>query len=145
MRNSTTILVLVALSLGGCNPESQPEPPDLSDVIPILPLPPGFEPVSVAGSEDALQLTFRSKVGQDRVALFYRQTFTTDPWTLVSDTHAPDGSSVLYAEVDGSPLWVRIATTPGVPGSTIQLSGALVNQDVNLLDSLSNMGDGEGN
>ena len=145
MRYSTTILAFAALAFGGCNPESQPEPPDLVDVMPILPLPPAYEPVSVAGSDDALQLTFRSTVDQDNVALFYRQTFTVDPWTLVSDTHAPDGSSVLYAEVDGSPIWVRISSTPGAPGSTIQLSGALVNQEGHLLDSLPNTSDGEGN
>ncbi len=145
MRFIKTIPVLAVIVLGACNPESQPERPQLGDVIPILPLPPEYVPVSVTGSEEALQLTFRSSVDQDVVANFYRQTFTREPWTLLSDTRTSDGANVLYAEAYDSPLWVRIVRTPGAPGSTIQLSGALVNQDTTLIDSLSlTSGSGDG-
>ena len=132
----------VLATVAACNPESQPERPEIGEVMSILPLPPDFEPVSVTGSEDALQLTFRSRVDQDAVATYYRRTFAEEPWVLISDTKAPDGASVLYAEVDNRPLWVRIVSTPGAPGSTVQLSGAVVKGDSTLVDSLAAASDG---
>ena len=129
--------MLTTIALAGCNPESQPEPPKLGEVLPILPLPPEYQPVSVTGSEEALQLTFRSALDQEMVARYYRRTFADEPWTLVSDAMSPDGANVLYAEVYDSPIWVRIVNTPGAPGSTVQLSGAVVNRDPALIDSLA--------
>ncbi|MEE8061442.1 MAG: hypothetical protein V3T16_06410 [Gemmatimonadales bacterium] len=144
MRIFKVIPVLAVIALAACNPESQPEPPQLGEVMPIVPLPPEFEPVSITGSDEALQLTFQSPVDQDMMAGYYRRTFAAEPWTLVSDTKASDGADVLYAEVYGSPLWVRITSTPGVPGTTIQLSGAVVNRDSTLIDSLSATGGSDG-
>lgn len=144
MRIFKVIPVLAVIALAACNPESQPEPPQLGEVIPILPLPPEYVPVSITGSEEALQLTFVSIVDQDVIARFYRQTFTREPWTLLSDTKTSDGANVLYAEAYDSPLWVRIIRTPGAPGSTIQLSGALVSRDTSLIDSLAEASGSDG-
>lgn len=46
-------------------------------------------------------------------------------------------------ENDSTPLWVRIVRTAGAPGSTIQLSGALISRDTALVDSLTVSPDGQ--
>lgn len=85
--------------------------------------------VSRAGSADALQLTVYSPSETARVTDFYRSALTQGTWRLVSDIKSPDGSTALYAEHDGPPLWVRIWKANDRPGTMVQLTGAVVAQD----------------
>ena len=60
------------------------------------------------------------------VADYYRTQLSRGKWRLVSDVKSSDGSTVLYAEQNGPPLWVRIWKQGDQPGSMVQLSGAVV-------------------
>ena len=128
---------LAVLALGACSGEQKIDLPELAHVMPVVPLPPESRLVGYVGSDEALQFTFLSKHDQEGMATYYRRMFTAPPWTLISDAKSPDGEVILYVENDGTPLWVRIARTSGAPGSTIQLSGALISKNTALVDSLT--------
>ncbi|HEX5575546.1 MAG TPA: hypothetical protein VFX42_06690 [Gemmatimonadales bacterium] len=85
--------------------------------------------MSRSGSKDALQLTLRSPSDIAEVTQYYRGVLSRGKWRLVSDVKTGDGSTVLYAEQDGPPLWVRIWKSGDRPGTMVQLSGALAAKD----------------
>lgn len=134
---------LAVMVLGACSGEQKVDMPELGEVMPVVPLPPSSRLVGRVGSDEALQFTFLSGLNQEDMAAHYRRTFTEAPWTFISDANSPDGAIVLYVENDGIPLWVRIARTAGAPGSTIQLSGALISRNAGLVDSLTVPADGQ--
>jgi hypothetical protein len=84
--------------------------------------------VSRAGGADALQLTVYSPAALDEVTEFYRTVLSNPPWRLVSDSKNPDGSTLLYAEHNGPPLWVRIWKL-GDRGTMVELTGAVIQKD----------------
>jgi hypothetical protein len=106
-----------------------PTPPAFGRAFSDLPLPPNPQIVSRSGSADALQLTVYSPTDAPRVTDYYRSALTKGDWRLVSDIKSPDGSTALYAEHDGPPLWVRIWKANDRPGTMVQLTGAVVAQD----------------
>jgi hypothetical protein len=113
-----------------CSAEPRhPEMPAFTRAFSNLPLPPNPEFVSRAGSADALQITLRSPSDVAQVADYYRRVLTQGKWRLVSDIKSADGSTALYAEQDGPPLWVRIWKATDPPGTMVQLTGAVVAQD----------------
>jgi hypothetical protein len=124
---SVSILAVSLGLLSSCR-DKAPEPPRLSEVMPGLPLPPLASVVSRAGSEDALQITFRSSLPPDSMAAYYRRVLTGGVWSLVGDTRTADGSIALYAERDGPPLWVTIRKDSTSSGSILSLGGAVVHQ-----------------
>jgi hypothetical protein len=85
--------------------------------------------VSRSGSADALQITLRTPLEEEKVTEYYRTVLTRGNWRLVSDIRNPDGSTALYAEQDGPPLWVRITKLPDRPGTMVQLTGAVSAKD----------------
>ena len=110
-----------------CGSESPgPKPPSTFAVFPNLPLRPGAEFISRAGSADALQLTMFSPTKAAGVTEYYRDVLSKGKWRLVGDVKKPDGSIVLYAEQGGTPLWVRIRPTSDSAGTMVELTGALV-------------------
>jgi hypothetical protein len=116
--------------LAACTAEPRrPEPPAFNQAFSSLPLPPNPEFVSRAGSADALQITIRTPADVAQVADYYRGALTQGKWRLVSDIKSADGSTALYAEQDGPPLWVRIWKSPDRPGTMVQLTGAVVARD----------------
>lgn len=120
-----SLLAASAVLLSGCR-DKAPEPPPLSAAMPNLPLPPLATVVSRAGSEDALQITFRSVLPPDSMAAYYRRVLTKGNWSLVGDTKTADGSITLYAERDGPPLWVTIRKDSTSAGSLLSLGGAVI-------------------
>jgi hypothetical protein len=114
-----------------CGSESPPaaKPPSTFTVFPNLPLPPGAQFVSRAGSADALQITFFSPSETAGVVDYYRGALSKGRWRLVSDVKKPDGSVVLYAEQDGPPIWVRVWPTTDRAGTMVELAGAVVGKD----------------
>jgi hypothetical protein len=124
---SVAVLVLLA-----CRSESgdskPPTPPKFLKAFSNLPLPPSPEIVSRTGSADALQVTLYSPAGEDVVIEYYRNVLSRRPWQLVSDAKNPDGSTALYAEHNGPPLWVRIWKL-GDRGTMVELTGAVVEKD----------------
>jgi hypothetical protein len=118
------------LLLLACGSEPRPpKPPDFAKAFSHLPLPPDPEFVSRGGSEDALQITVRSPADVARVTDYYRNTLSQGNWRLVSDIKNSDGSTALYAEHDGPPLWVRIWKPTDQPGTMVQLTGAVTAAD----------------
>lgn len=124
-------LCAAGLFLLACGSESRStkDEPQVQQVFPNLPLPPNPELVSRSGSQDALQLTLRSPADIALVADYYRTALSRGKWRLVSDVKSPDGSTSLYAEQDGPPLWVRIWKAADRPGTMVQLMGAVVAKD----------------
>jgi hypothetical protein len=121
---------LAGAFLVACGSESRaPEPPPFTEAFSNLPLPPNPEFVSKSGSADALQITLRTPVDQAKVTEFYRAALTRGKWRLVSDIKNRDGSTALYAEQDGPPLWVRISKLTDRPGTMVQLTGAVSAKD----------------
>jgi hypothetical protein len=125
---SCVLLAGVFLLACGSEPRA-PEPPPFTEAFSNLPLPPNPEFVSKSGSADALQITLRSPANPEKVTEFYRAALTRGNWRLVSDIKNPDGSTALYAEQDGPPLWVRISKLPDRPGTMVQLTGAVTAKD----------------
>jgi hypothetical protein len=122
------LLSIACLLLVACKPEhrsAQPPPPDLTKAFRNLPLPPDPELVARSNGSDALQLTIHSPANIDEVTAFYRQVLSGEHWRLISDRTNPDGSTALYAEQDGPPLWVRIWKL-GDRGTMVELTGAVV-------------------
>jgi hypothetical protein len=121
------LLGVVWVLVAACGSESAPppKPPDAFSVFPNLPVPPGAQFVSRAGSEDALQLTLYTPTQSARVVEYYRGELSRGKWRLVSDMKKPNGTIVLYAEQDGPPLWVSVWPTSDSAGTMVQLAGAV--------------------
>src|SRR4051794_5160537 len=118
MTSFKTLLCTVALFLLACGSEPRAgKEPQIQQVFPNLPLPRQPELVARSGSHDALQLTVRSPSEIAEVSEYYRTVLSRGKWRLVSDVKTPDGSTVLYAEQEGPPLWVRIWKEGDRPGT----------------------------
>lgn len=114
-------------SVAGCQDDA-PETPAIATVPEAFPqvlLPPGGRIIARSGSEDALQLVFRATPEPQDVADYYRRRLTESPWEIVSDTRAQD-TTIIFAELRGRPLWVRVTPGDAGVGSRVELNGAVV-------------------
>jgi hypothetical protein len=117
-------LALACAALAGCG-DRTPKQPKMADVFPNLPLPPGASLVGKSGGPEALQLTMRSSKPSAEVEAYYHQVFSGNGWRLVNQFKSQDGATVLLAQQDGPPLWVRI--TPEDSSTTmVVLAGAVM-------------------
>ena len=130
MRLQYSFLLLGVLAAAACQGQDKsPEvkTPDVGEVFTNIPLPPASRVVAKTGSEDAQQLVFLSDLPIASVAEYYRNSFTTGDWNLVSDQAGRDSTVTLYAELrGGGPMWVRIGRAETGVGSRVELSGAIV-------------------
>jgi hypothetical protein len=115
---------LFCLALVACG-DKTPKTVKFSDALPNLPLPPGASFVDRAGGADALQITMRSPASAETVTKYYREALKKGGWRLVNDSKDSDGATVLFAQRDGPPLWVRIRGAEGGSGTLVELSGAV--------------------
>jgi hypothetical protein len=115
--------VVLCAALAGCG-DKPPKPAELSQAMPNLPLPPQPSFVQRSAGPDAVQIVLKSPATPEQVAEYYRDVFKRGKWRLVSDTKDREGATVLLADQDGPPLWVRIR--PASQGSLVELSGAIV-------------------
>jgi hypothetical protein len=122
------VLICAALAACGDKPPKTPKIATLHDAIPLLPLPPEPTIVSRAGGPDVLQVTVRSPAKSDVVEAYYRQTFKSGGWRLVSDAKDAEGAVVFLAQRNGPPLWVRVRKGEGGQGSMVELTGAVVSK-----------------
>jgi hypothetical protein len=118
-------LVLCA-ALVACG-DKTPKMAKFNEALPNLPLPPQPSFVSRSGGPDALQVTVRSPASPAAVADYYRAVFKTGKWKLVNEAKDADGATVLLAQREGPPLWVRIQPRQD-GGSTVELSGAVLSK-----------------
>jgi hypothetical protein len=119
-------LVLCA-ALAACG-DKAPKMAQLNQALPNIPLPPDAKFVGRTGGPDALQVTVRSPVGADAVANYYRGVFKTGGWKLVNDAKDAEGATVLFAQQNGPPLWVRILPDQNGGGTVVELSGAILSK-----------------
>jgi hypothetical protein len=117
-------LALVA-GLAACG-DRAPKIASLHDAMPFVPLPPGATFVEKSGGPDALQITVRSPAKADAVATYYRGVLQKSGWRLVSDQKDRAGATVLFAEKNGPPLWIRVQQAEDSNGTLVQLWGAVV-------------------
>ena len=117
-------LVLCA-ALVACG-DKTPKMAKLNQALPNIPLPPAAKFVGRSGGPDALQITVRSPAGPDAVANYYRGVFKSGNWKLVNDAKDAEGATVLFAQQDGPPLWVRIRPADDGAGTVVELSGAVL-------------------
>jgi hypothetical protein len=117
--------LLLCAALAACG-EKGPKTAEVHEALPNLPLPPGGTFVNRSGSPEALQVTLRTPLSVDNVTAYYRDVFKKDGWRLVNDARDPEGATVLFAERNGPPMWVRIWGGPDGKGTMVELSGAKV-------------------
>ena len=138
---------LAAFALSGliaCRDRPKPPTlPPLDAAFKRLVLPPAATLIGRSGSEDALQLSFRSTADRKVLVAYYRAALTRRPWTLVSDTEDSTGAVTLYAEEPGPPMWVRIAPDPAGNGVLVDLAGAVPKKDSTAVDTAGKRGGGE--
>ncbi len=115
----------LCIALTACG-DKAPKVAQMNEAMPNLPLPPDPSFVERTAGPDALQVTVRSPASTESVAAYYRQVFKQGSWRLVNDAKDVDGATVLLAQRDGPPLWVRILADPSGQGSLVELSGAVV-------------------
>jgi hypothetical protein len=116
---------MAVLALVACK-DKEPQPPEVAQVFPRLPLPPNASVVSRNSGSDAIQVTLMSAAKAKDVEAYYRAALSEDGWRLVNDMRDRDGSVVLLAEQDGPPLWVRIRSTDDSVATIVELAGAVV-------------------
>ena len=120
---------LALLALVACQ-EKPPETAKMSEVFPHLPLPPSASFVSREGGADAIKLTLKSSAKPADVEAYYRAVLSKrNGWRLVNDSRDAEGATVLLAEQDGPPLWVRIQATRDSSATMVELAGALVGRN----------------
>ena len=119
--------LVLSAALVACG-DKTPKMARLDEALPNIPLPPQPSFVGRSGGPDALQLTVRSPAAPDAVANYYRGVFKTSNWKLVNDAKDAEGATVLFAQQNGPPLWVRIQPSEDGAGSVIELSGAILSQ-----------------
>jgi hypothetical protein len=117
--------LVLAAGLTACS-DKPPKMASLHDAMPFVPLPPGASFVDKSGGPDAIQLTLRSPVEAGAIAAYYRGVLQRNGWRLVSDQTDKDGVTVLFAEKQGPPLWIRVQRADDGKGSLVQLTGAVV-------------------
>jgi hypothetical protein len=116
--------LVLSAALVACG-DKTPRMAKFNEALPNLPLPPQPSFVGRSGGPDALQVTVRSPASPDAVANYYRAVFKTGKWKLVNEAKDAEGATVLFAQQNGPPLWVRIQAADG-GGSTVELSGAIL-------------------
>jgi hypothetical protein len=126
--NPTRIAALaLCLALAACG-DKPAKPIDIAKVLPNLPLPPRSSFVSRSAGADAAQVVMRTPAAPELVVAYYRDVFKRGPWKLVNEAKDAQGATVLLANQDGPPLWVRVRPSGDGTGSLIELSGAVVAQ-----------------
>jgi len=126
MTPPTIRAALVVLALVACKDEERPPMPEVAQAFPTLPLPPQATLVSRSGGSDALQLRLMSPIKARDIESYYRGILTRNGWRVVNDMRDGDGATLLLAERNKRPLWVRIKSTDDSAATLIELSGAVL-------------------
>ena len=63
----------------------------------------------------------------EAAANFYRAALRPPQWRLISDSKDNQGATLLYAERDGRPIWVRVYPDSEFNATFIEMTGAVAN------------------
>lgn len=85
--------------------------------------------VSVAGGQDAAEVTLTTAAGVADVATWYRQVLHLNGWELRHDAVGKDSVVIVHAVKGDQPLWITLRRSVGGPGTTFTLIGAEVAGD----------------
>lgn len=122
MRNSSTFLLIAAIAtLTGCH-KAAPKAAAMSSVLPLVPLPPGGQPLASQGGTDAMQIVVVSPVSPDSVANYYRDILSRDPFRLINE-RTTQHTTIFYAEQNGPSIWITVEPN-GHDGSQVIIAGA---------------------
>jgi hypothetical protein len=125
MRIPTLLLASLAV-LAACGDKTADVPPvrtpELSEVLPNLPLPPEGEIVSRDGGERALALIISTPASDTAVVSHYRTVLAAAPFRLINEDSSVAGIS-FYAEQDGPPIWVVVRGLDA-GGTLVTIAGA---------------------
>jgi hypothetical protein len=113
----------LCLALAACG-DKPAKPIEIAKALPNLPLPPQASFVSRSAGADAAQVILRTPAAPELVVSYYRGVFKRGSWKLVNEAKDAQGATVLLANQDGPPLWVRVRGEG--TGSLVELSGAVV-------------------
>ena len=119
------VLLCLALAACGDKRDKPDKPAEMAQALPNLPLPPDPKFVQKLAGPQAVQLTVESPAKPEAVVAYYRDVFKRGSWRLVKEGKDESGATILLAEQDGPPLWVRVRPS-GATGSVVELSGAVV-------------------
>ena len=120
------MLTIVVATVSGCG-EAPPPPPREFPTTDVLRQAPIFQPArphDIRGSAETFESVYRTEVGPDSVARWYRSSITQRGWDVLGDVTAADGTITLHVKRDGPPLWVIIRPRPGLTGSEFSVIGA---------------------
>ena len=115
----------VVLALSACKKEKPEEVPSALDVFPAIIMPPNASYVSKSGTREALAVLLRTSFKPEAAANYYRAALRPPEWRLVSDAKDKQGATILLAERDGRPLWVRIWPDTEFNATFVQMTGAV--------------------
>ncbi|HEY3934194.1 MAG TPA: hypothetical protein VGL65_06200 [Gemmatimonadales bacterium] len=122
MRNRRNFAVLLAVAMLGACHKSAPKTPAMASVLPLVPLPPGAQPLATQGGSDAMQIVVVSPVSPDSVADYYRYILARDPFRLINE-RTTQHTTIFYAEQNGPSIWVTVEPN-GSEGSQVIIAGA---------------------
>jgi hypothetical protein len=123
MMPSRIAAITLCLALAACG-DRPAKPIDIAKALPNLPLPPQPSFVRRSAGADAAQVVVSSPASPDVVVSYYRDVFKRGNWKLVKESKDAHGATVLLADQNGPPLWVRVRPGEG-SGSVVELSGAV--------------------
>ncbi len=115
----------VVLAISACKKEKPEEVPSALDVFPAIIMPPNASYVSKSGTREALAVLLRTSFKPEAAANYYRAALRPPEWRLVSDAKDKQGATILLAERDGRPLWVRIWPDTEFNATFVQMTGAV--------------------
>jgi hypothetical protein len=118
-------VLLLCAAVAACG-DKAPKTASLHDALPYIPLPPQATFVDRSGGPDALQITVRSPAKADVITAYYRSVLHEGGWRLLSDAKDKEGATVLLAQKNGPPLWIRVQPAADGNGTLVQVSGAVV-------------------
>lgn len=120
-----TRMLLLCVALAACG-DRAPKTATFHDALPFLPLPPKATFVNRSGGPDALQVTVRSPETPDQISEYYRRTLQRGGWRVLSDQKDKEGATVIFAQKQGPPLWIRVQQAGDGNGTLVQLLGAVM-------------------
>ncbi len=134
-RLHSLVVLAILLPAAACGQEERrPVPPSVSEAFAEVPLPPDASYVGRSGGEGALTISLRSGQPYEVVLDYYRKLLGVAPWHIRSDARDGESGRVIYAELGGRPIWVRLRPE-GTAWTLVDLTGAVASKVTDSLEA----------